>query len=460
MVLPIGQVPKTRPTFGSGLKPGQLPASVSGRQRPPQGFGQPPRFGQRPGPPRRFAPTTGRFTPPPSGRAATIANVPNERISPSYQPPTGSEEGRASPQTTAPGLRVSDPNWQPPYQGTRPGPYVPDPANPPPPPATRPYPSPSEDRLRARLSTMTDEEYFGLFSIPGWENRYQQQTLDAIRIEGRNRMQTSQYQQQPGGATTPGNPPTQQPPNPRLPSLPNPSTDHLSPEFRPQLPAQPPAPTTAEDGQSGTRPVWIPGRGWSDRQWQAYGQQPQQQPGGFPSPEITSGINPQPVFAPYQTQTAVNQAMGSAQQAALTPGRGYLPGISQGSPALQSRNVVTQAGALAGGQQQAEQIRLGDRMTNVQALLQGQQARAQDVLGQAGNRFGISATNQQYGNQMANLMLSSILSRLGGAGNLLGQSLGDRDFWARLGLAGQQGRTGDILSRFGTLGQLYDTGGY
>ena len=223
------------------------------------------------------------------------------------------------------------------------------------------------------------------------------------------------------------------------------------------------APEAGQPPPSGYQPPQYPSTGGFDPSQQLPGQtfQPfQQQPGGFPSPEITSGINPQPVFAPYQTQTAVNQAIASGQQAALTPGQNYLPGISQGSPALQSRNVVDQANALAGGSQQAEQIRLGDRMTNIQALLQGQQARAQDVLGQAGNRFGVSATNQQYGNQMANLMLSSILSRLGGAGNLLGQNLGDRDFWARLGLTGQQGRAGDILSRFGTLGQLYDTGGY
>ncbi len=407
MVLPIGQVPK-RPKFGSGLKPGQLPASVSGQQRPgigqrpPQGFGASPRFGQ-----------------------------PTERISPSYQPPTVPVGGR--PQATPAPPMMASPGVVAPQRpdtdlAARMGGWPGQPANPGYQPPQQPSFDPSRQLpgmmsqawqqpppglaspLSGPLASLTDEEFRGMLD-PERQKRLTPTQIAAIQKEHQRRYNPM------GDIGWIGGPPPYQP--------------GQSPAVGPQQqPAQQPVPF------------------------------PQQQPGGFPSPEITSGINPQPVFQPYQTQTAVNQAMGSAQQAALTPGQGYLPGIGQGSPALQSRSVVDQAGELASGYQQAEQIRLGDRMTNVQALLQGQQARAQDVLGQAGNRFGVSATNQQYGNQMANLMLSGILSRLGGAGNLLGNQLGDRNFWARLGLTGQQGRTQDILSRFGTLGQLYDTGGF
>ncbi len=411
-ILPIGQVPK-RPKFGSGLKPGQLPASVSGQQRPwqrpgqqsPQGFGQPPRFGE-----------------------AAIGGSATSRVSPQYQPPTVPVGGRA--QATPASPRFESVPAYPTGQPTSPGYQLPIQ---PPLRVTPNYPTPQGPH-----ESLTDDEFLKLMS-PGWEERMTPAQIAAIRKEQIRRGSFQPYQQQSG----------------------------IDPQFRmqgppPYQPGQ--APEAGQPPPSGYQPPQYPSTGGFDPSQQLPGQtfQPfqQQQPGGFPSPEITSGITPQPVFAPYQTQTAVNQAMASGQQAALTPGQGYLPGISQGSPALQSRGVVDQANALASGYQQSEQIRLGDRMTNIQALLQGQQARAQDVLGQAGNRFGISATNQQYGNQMANLMLSSILSRLGGAGNLLGQSLGDRDFWARLGLTGQQGRTQDVLSRFGTLGQLYDTGGY
>lgn len=374
MVLPIGQVPK-RPKFGSGLKPGQLPASVSGRQRqqPPQGFAQPPRFGQ---------------------------SMPGASVSSAYQP--------ISTHPQLPGSTSTRP------QATPAPPTVESPGSPYP--VYRPSPP--------QQPPVTPNDI-------GWQ---------PWPIQGP--LNPSWLPEATPGATTPepatGLPAQQQQPQPDYQLWQQQPTQGQSSGYQP--PQRP-------DNDLAARMA-----GWPD--------QPQQQPGRFPSPEITSGIAPQSVFQPYQTQTAVNQAMASGQQAALTPGQNYLPGISQGSPALQSRGVVDQAGALAGGYQQAEQIRLGDRMTNIQALLQGQQTRAQDVLGQAGNRFGISATNQQYGNQMANLMLSSILSRLGGAGNLLGNQLGDRDFWARLGLTGQQGRAGDILSRFGTLGQLYDTGGY
>ena len=185
----------------------------------------------------------------------------------------------------------------------------------------------------------------------------------------------------------------------------------------------------------------------------------QQFPGQQQQQPITSGINPPPVYQPYQTQGAINQAMGLAQQQALTPSFGGTPGLGGSSPGLQFGNAMDSAAALAGGYQQAEGIRLGDRAANLQQSLGGRVGAIQDMLSQATNQFNRAGTQQRYGNQMGELLMSAIMSRIGGVGNMLGQQQGDRGFWANIGLQGQQAQRQNLLGQYGVLNQIMGLGG-
>lgn len=118
---------------------------------------------------------------------------------------------------------------------------------------------------------------------------------------------------------------------------------------------------------------------------------------------VGTSIQPQGVYTPQATQTAMNQAIAGGQQTAYGTPQASMMGFAQNSPALASRNTYNAAQAIGASRGDAEAIRLGDRSANLQNILAGQTARATDVLGQLGNLGNYYNMNQGYGNQMLDM---------------------------------------------------------
>jgi hypothetical protein len=177
-------------------------------------------------------------------------------------------------------------------------------------------------------------------------------------------------------------------------------------------------------------------------------------------PTVTSPIQPSPVYSPTQTQGAVNQAMAAGHQAAYSQPTYTLPGISQLSPGLLSRSLLDSAGSLADASSVAERLRMGDRMANAQQLLAQQLARITGTMGGARSLGDFRGIEQGFAGRAGSTLLSALLARIGGLGGAMGEGLGDRDFWANLGLRGQMAAARNMVQRGQLATQMLGLGGY
>lgn len=131
-----------------------------------------------------------------------------------------------------------------------------------------------------------------------------------------------------------------------------------------------------------------------------------------PTSNITTGIQPRPLYDPTQTQHAINQHVAQAQRTGNLryQMKGFdRPGVTRSagtmSAAMPAYSAARMQAMLAGPQQQ-----FGDDMANAQFMHQGQMAQGQDALGQAGNLLQLQ--NQQMNQR--NQVLPFIMQLLGG----------------------------------------------
>lgn len=163
------------------------------------------------------------------------------------------------------------------------------------------------------------------------------------------------------------------------------------PQWQLPSPTQPSSPVpTMNSGQQRMRKPALGSAGGAKPQATGVGTMPR-------TGQVTGSITPQPVYAPWMTNAAANQAQAQFENQATLPGvlkQFDRPGVSR-SPGSISMAIPLIAALRGQGAQEAENVRMGDMMTNRQAMLNGQIAQEQEGL----NLMQLLARLEQINNQ-------------------------------------------------------------
>ena len=172
---------------------------------------------------------------------------------------------------------------------------------------------------------------------------------------------------------------------------------------------------------------------------------------GAAYPTLYSNVQPQGVYAPAQTQQAMNQALALAQQRAYGLPTAKMAGFDTSSPGLLARSTAASAEALARGYGQAENIGLQDRLANAQNILGGQTIRGADVLGQFQNLAAYDAANRQHTIAMQQQMLDATNAYNKGLLNTGLEGIGDQYWWDTYNLQKKQADLGNLGALMGAV---------